>query len=57
MTMKGSQPVVLNGARVYIVVKNDTKPRYVPWFVWKLMVRAVVSRQTVTLSPHEDGRP
>jgi hypothetical protein len=57
VTMKGVESVILNGQRVYIVVKNDEKPRYVPWFVWKWMVRAVVSRQKMTTTPHENGRP
>ena len=57
MTLKGIEPVILNGQRIYIVTKNDEKPRYIPWFVWRWMVRTVVSRQTATTSPHEKGRP
>jgi hypothetical protein len=48
MTLRGKEPVILNGARLYIVTENATKPWYIPLFVWKWMVRTVVAHQTVT---------
>lgn len=57
MTLKGSQPVILNGQRLYVVVNNDERPRYIPRFFWRWMVRKVVERQKVCLHPHENGKP
>lgn len=48
MILRGSQPVILNGQRLMIVTENTTKPRYIPLFIWKWMVRTVVAHQTVT---------
>ena len=57
MTMRGSEPVILNGERLYVVVENDKKPDWLPRFVWKWMVNMVVSRQKVSLRPHAEGKP
>ena len=59
MTLRGTQPVILNGQRLYIVTESETKPRYIPMFVWKWMVRTVVAHQkvTTTLSRQETECP
>lgn len=52
MTLRGSQLVILNGQRVYIVTESKAKPRYIPMFIWKWMVRTVVKGQTVSVQHH-----
>ncbi len=47
--MKGTQPVVLNGERVLVVTDVSAAPRYIPGFIWRWMVRAVVKAQRVTI--------
>lgn len=49
MTLKGTQPVILNGQRVMVVTESNKKPRYIPDFVWRWMVRVVVRSQKVTV--------
>lgn len=49
MTMRGSESVVLNGERLKIVVESDRRPKYIPGWVWKWMVRQVVATQRVTI--------
>lgn len=49
MTLKGSQPVILNGQRVYVVTESNAKPRYIPGWFWRWMVRTVVKSQKVTV--------
>ncbi len=49
MTLKGSQPVILNGQRLYVVTESNKKPRLIPGFIWRWMVRAVVKSQKVTV--------
>lgn len=52
--MRGTQPVILNGQRLCVVVKTNSKPRYIPGFFWRWMVRKVVQSQTVTTELHYD---
>lgn len=48
MTLRGSEPVILNGERIYVVVESNKRPWYIPGFIWKWMVRTVVKSQKVS---------
>ena len=48
----GREPVILNGQRLYVVVKTNSKPRWIPTWLWRWMVRKVVNSQTVTTETH-----
>lgn len=50
MTLRGTQPVILNGQRLYVVTETNAKPRYIPRWLWKWMVKKVVQSQRVTTS-------
>lgn len=56
MTLRGSQPVILNGQRLYIVTETEAKPRYIPLWIWKWMVKTVVQSQRVTTQEPANGR-
>lgn len=56
MTLRGSQPVILNGQRLYIVTEAEAKPRYIPLWFWKWMVKTVVRSQRVTTQEPANGR-